>query len=167
MDFINLLTSRHNEWVRMACSLGAGDFKEDIVQEMYIRLIKYIDDPKRIMLKDEINTFYVYRTISNMVFDLKREQRKTLIEDVSREELERIPDVTYNDAYDDEIEIILSEIKTWNFYEQKLFKVYYDHNYSIRKISKETTICTSSIFNSLKNGKKRIKKALEEKRPSS
>ena len=59
----------------MAHSFGAGDYAEDIVQEMYIRLNKYVEDPERIMYKDEPNKLFVWVTLRNMVrnFQNKKE----------------------------------------------------------------------------------------------
>ena len=40
------LTQRHKDWIRIAKSFGAGDYSEDLVQEMYIRVLKYIRNGK-------------------------------------------------------------------------------------------------------------------------
>ena len=36
MTVLDLLAANHNEWLKMAHKFGAGDYAEDIVQEMYI-----------------------------------------------------------------------------------------------------------------------------------
>ena len=52
----------------MAKSFGVtDDDANELVQEMYLRLHKYVDDPERIMYNDdEVNTFYVYVTLRNI-----------------------------------------------------------------------------------------------------
>ena len=40
---------------------------EDFVQEMYLRLNKYVKNPDKIMYNEtEVNKFYVYITIKNL-----------------------------------------------------------------------------------------------------
>jgi len=54
----------HQDWVRMATSLGAGDYAEDIVQESYIRLLKYASTDALIK-NGKVNKMYMWVTISN------------------------------------------------------------------------------------------------------
>jgi predicted DNA-binding protein YlxM (UPF0122 family) len=57
---------------------------------------------------------------------------------------------------------IQDEVDSWHWYDQKLFEVYKDTDLSIRDIAKETTISSSSIFNTLKNCKAKIREAVGE-----
>ena len=41
MDWLKQITKNHKEHVAIAKKLGAGSFAEDIVQEMYLRLINH------------------------------------------------------------------------------------------------------------------------------
>jgi predicted DNA-binding protein YlxM (UPF0122 family) len=65
-------------------------------------------------------------------------------------------------AYGALLELMDKEIATWHYYDQMLFEVYKNTDLSIRDISKETTISVSSIFNTLKNCKNKLKKSLNE-----
>ena len=59
----------------MAHSFGAGAYAEDVVQEMYLRLNKYVDDPERIMYNDEPNKLFVWVTLRNMVRNLQTKKQ--------------------------------------------------------------------------------------------
>jgi predicted DNA-binding protein YlxM (UPF0122 family) len=52
---------------------------------------------------------------------------------------------------------IWAEIDTWYWYDQKMLRIYLESNMSMRDISRETTISLRSIFNTIKNGKERIR----------
>ena len=52
------------------------------------------------------------------------------------------------------IDNIQKEVDGWDrWYDQKLFKVYYETDISMRKLAKESHISVTSIFNSCKNYK--------------
>ena len=55
-----------------------------------------------------------------------------------------------------------SVMDTWYWYDRKMFELYYRTDMSMRDISSETKITLSSIFNTLSNAKKEIRKKLEE-----
>jgi len=57
---------------------------------------------------------------------------------------------------------VSKELNNWEWYDKMLFEIYKNDNKSIRKISKETRISTKSIFQTLKNCKKRLKENLKE-----
>jgi predicted DNA-binding protein YlxM (UPF0122 family) len=57
---------------------------------------------------------------------------------------------------------IWTEVKTWNWYDEKLMTIYIKQEMSMRELSDETKISLSSIFNTLKNGKQRIKTNCKE-----
>ena len=59
-------------------------------------------------------------------------------------------------------ELMKYEIDKWHWYDRQLFNIYKDTELSIRDIAKETTISSSSIFNTIKNCKRKIKSVLEE-----
>ena len=54
-DLKKKLTNRHNDWINIVKSFGLKDYAEDLVQEMYIRVIKYIDQGKDIRYNGDIN----------------------------------------------------------------------------------------------------------------
>lgn len=149
----------------MVKSFGCpDDLVEDFVQEMYLRMHKYVATPEKILYGEEINTFYVYVTLRNMYTDYAKNKNKFKI--VSEGFVDR-PQVDYEA---EEYELILQdltqniwdEVEQWHWYDAKLFKIYMTTEMSMRDLSKETTISLRSIFNTLKNGKQRIKDNFQE-----
>lgn len=57
----------------MAMSFGCEvDQANELVQEMYIRLHRYVENPEKITYKnDQINTFYIYVTLRNLYLSKK------------------------------------------------------------------------------------------------
>jgi DNA-directed RNA polymerase specialized sigma24 family protein len=73
------LTNRHNDWIRIAKSFGADDYAEDLVQEMYIRTLKYIDNGKDLSYKNDINYLYIYQMLRHMAINLLLKKRKVSV----------------------------------------------------------------------------------------
>lgn len=164
---MELLSKYHKLWISMGLSMGVPQhLVEDIVQEMYLRLNKYVKNPKKIMYnKTDVNKFYVYITIKNLYNDYLKER--------NRHQIVRLDDieVTYEivepttegqlkaerekqKAEEKLIDMIQDEVSSWDrWYDQKLFKIYYETDISMRKLSKDTNISVTSIFNSCKNYK--------------
>ena len=61
------------------------------------------------------------------------------------------------EAFTSLIKKIDSEVETWHWYDQMLFNLYRESGKSIRKLSEETRISTSSIFQTLKYCKNEIR----------
>lgn len=158
MNVLELLSTRHKDWCRMVQSFGCpSHIVEDIVQEMYLRMHKYISEPEKIMYKNEVNTLFIYISLKNMYADYAKNRFRFQTTDC-------IPEISEEDNLDEQenamhtlVESIWAEVKTWNWYDQKLMTIYIKQEMSMRKLSDETKISLSSIFNTLKNGKQRIK----------
>jgi RNA polymerase sigma factor (sigma-70 family) len=138
---------------------------EDIVQEMYIRLHKYVDDPEKIMYNGEVNTYFVYITLRNMYSTIKKMQSKVSFVDIDRMEDEiAYEETNYKEleSFDELIDSIWENVEDWHWYDKKLFEIYHNSPMSIRSIAEETKISARSIFNTLKNGREKIKDTCEE-----
>ena len=60
---LEILTKKNSEWMSMAMSICRDkNIAKDLVQDMYLRLNRYIDNPEKIMKNDEVNSFFVYIT---------------------------------------------------------------------------------------------------------
>lgn len=145
----------------MAKSLGCGDFSEDIVQEMYLRIHKYVDTPSRIMFNDDINKSFIYITIRNLVYDLNKAQSKSkelIVRGMDIQKLE-IQDDEFDDTIDRLNEVVKADMCNWHPYDKILFNYVYQEGVSMRKLARETDISLRSIFNTIKNAKESIKEA--------
>jgi DNA-directed RNA polymerase specialized sigma24 family protein len=149
----------HKEWIAMVKSLGGGQYSEDVVQDMYIK----IKDKNYLNNKKEINKFYVYLTLKSILLDKFRKESKINYEDINyhSEKLIYDNDINEKEAYNNFIDKVDNKIKDWYWYDRELFEIYRQSGKSIRKIAKESKISWVSIFNTLKNCKTEIKKELE------
>lgn len=176
------LSKRNKEWKKVAFSICKDyDMANEMVQIMYFRMMKYFDEPSRIMVDGEINKIYIYVTLRNIFYKLKND-RKKVIEyefkefdtfDGSFDTTKYSTALTY--SFEDQIDMnkmeaanekimsmIEKEIKTWHWYDEKLFRLYYYTDKSMRDIARETSISLTSIFNSCKNYKQIISEKFGE-----
>ena len=163
-------TERHKDWVQMASNLGAGHYAEDIVQEMYIKLSQ-IKNPERLIDKknpNQIVGFYVYTIIRSLIVDLQRIQKRTQM--VSIESIRALKasdvDIEFEAEFTKKLEAVEQAKDQMNWYDLKLFELYHNEGLSIRKLSKETRISASSIFNTLRNAKSEIHEAYDKAKKS-
>ena len=163
MEWLSKVAKQHKEWVKIVNSFGEYFFAEDIVQETYIMLFKWSSEEK--LIKDgQINKGYMYFALKNTF--LQHINKKNKITFVSIEDwkqnLVEENNTDENEAYNDLLNNIDSECETWHWYDKKLFELYKNTNKSLRQISSETNISVTSIFNTIKTCKKRIKNNIGE-----
>ena len=168
---IKILGDKHQDWFYMAKSFGVSDEDaNELVQQMYIRICGYVKDVSKIMYnEEEVNTYYVYVTLRNLYLsNLHKAGNKTIyIDDWSKDINEMYSaSRSVNDEkehFDRVIDKIESIVDKWYWYDKKVFNIHFYDKMSMRKIARETKISLSSIFNTLSNGKKKIKEgAIQE-----
>jgi DNA-directed RNA polymerase specialized sigma24 family protein len=155
---LDLLAQRHSEWLRMVASFGADrDTCHDVVQDMYLRMHRYVENPERIMYGEgEVNTYFVFVVLRNLYISSKKTMLFESIDDVDINGSLEDPDTEKEEVFNNMINAIWEEVESWHWYDTKLFKVYHNSNMTIKKISEETKISERSIWNTLDNGRKRI-----------
>lgn len=173
------LGRKHELWVAMALNMGVPpSLAEDLIQEMYLRLNKYVKDESKIYYKDTgaINRFYIWTTIRNMwvsAIAYKSKNSTIYLEDLSDYSSDSIQvnsQVTYDakeieaiEAHDRLFDKVMECVDNWDYwYDQKLFGLYYMSDMSMRDIANKTNISLTSIFNSCKNYKIKINNKLLE-----
>jgi predicted DNA-binding protein YlxM (UPF0122 family) len=67
------------------------------------------------------------------------------------------PEVEKHEAYERLDARIKQEILNWHWYDTKLFTLYLKEDMSMRDIASETNISLTSIYNTLKNCKERLR----------
>lgn len=155
---IQYAIKRHQDWLSMARKLGADDYCEDVVQEMYLKLLELKNLDIIMYNETELNGFYIYVIIKNLVFDLNKAKSKYQM--VSIDEVLNIQQdenlIEYEHSFIQKIETLKNETEKWYWYDKMLFNIYHSTGMSIRKLSQETNISASSIFNTLKVCKQKI-----------
>lgn len=163
MKWLNIVAKHHKEYVRIVQGFGEHFYAEDIVQESYLRMLKYCK-PEAIITKGSVNKSYVYFVLRNMYLDFEKHKAKH-----PKVSLEEIGQLTYDDtqlqkheAYEEILHLINNEVQSWHWYDQMLFDLYKRTGKSIRDLSAETKISTKSIFQTLKHCKDRLKENVGE-----
>tara|TARA_R110000822_G_scaffold59111_3_gene147703 strand:+ start:2591 stop:3079 length:489 start_codon:yes stop_codon:yes gene_type:complete len=152
----------------MAKSFGTQTHEaEDLVQEMYLRMYKYVETPEKIMYNEtELNTYFVFVVLRNLFFSSKKSLSSLMslhIEELNDldGEIENV-NYEYEEAHKNLINDLWDEVETWHWYDTKLFKLYHNTDMTIKKLSQETKISERSIWNTLDNGRKKIKQKQEK-----
>ena len=162
----DILTSKHNKWISYCRSWGCNpDTSEDLVQEMYLKLLVLIQNGIDISYKDDINDFYIYKVLRSMFLDLCRKEKRTqvvdltddyikhLIEEKTKVELE--DEKIFEEAFD-KVNQALNEM---HWYDKKVFELVQDTN-NISALSRETNIEYRSLYNTYQKVKRKIKEKL-------
>jgi RNA polymerase sigma factor (sigma-70 family) len=175
MDWLIEVQKHHQQWITIVKTFGAGEFSEDIVQDVYIRLAER-SSKEKVLPKGKLNSGYVFFALRNTYIDWYRKQRgctdKNRFNFVHFEDYEKANNLYIMWLKDENnfenvkikenkhaiiLDKINEEINTWHWYDQMLFKEYVTTGKSIITLAKESNISRSSIFQTLKNCKQRIK----------
>jgi DNA-directed RNA polymerase specialized sigma24 family protein len=157
------VAQHHDEWVKVIHTFGEYDYAEDIVQESYIALYKYADADKLLDAQGEVRKGYMYFTLRSLFYQYYNKKKKVnKVNFDDQWELFDDSNIEEHKAYNDICLLIDEEIKNWDWYDRKLFKLYRDSDMSMRDIAKETNISLISIFNSIKNYKIILKEKFEK-----
>ena len=169
-DLLKLLGDQHNFWVGTVYSFGGkGEYaipKQDaeaIVSDMYLKLNKYVGTPDRILHSDgTLNKTFVYVTLRNLFINYVNKDTKAQNILLNNTDLLQ---GHLDDEFDMDMAIqrksledkILDEINSWHIYDARLFKLVFYEGHSMRFLSRETTISLSSIFNTIKSCKIKLR----------
>lgn len=155
-EWLYIVAKHHKEHVKLVKSWGGGDYSEDLVQEMYLRLHRYTT-PEKIIKDGEVNLGFIWFTLRNMYLTLLKEQKKQ-----SKVNLDDISDLISEDAdivgllLMDKITIdIEKELKDWEkdpvlWYTSKIFTTYINSGDSLRVFGDKVDIHYKSIFDTVK-----------------
>ena len=145
MNGIDHLVKRHRHWINIVRKFGELTYAEDIVQEAYIKILE---------MDKNINEAYFYYTIRSLTMNL---HSKKIIKVEFTKEIEYL--ITEYDSEDLIIESTkpyFDYISTWDYYDQMLFSVYLKKGISMRKMSRESGISFTSIYNTIRNCKNKL-----------
>jgi len=161
-DWLKYIAKHHKEWVNIVRSWGEVEYCEDIVQEMYIKLLKYTTKEK-IVKNGNVNKSYVWFTLRSIFLSAIKERNK--IDKVrigDGVEIEYVCELEESIAYSRMLGKIDKELDSWSWYDKHLFKLYSSSDDSIRDIAERSHISITSIFHTLKHCKQRIKDNVSE-----
>ena len=162
MNWIEQVSKHHKEYVKTIESFGEYFYAEDLVQEMYIRLLVK-NKESQVIINGQVNRYYIFLTLRSLFIDFYRQKSKVIKVDISEVlSIQQIDELEENEAFNNLMKKIDKETFTWHYYDKLLFDLYKNTDKSMRAISKETNISLRSIFCTLKHCKERIKKNIGE-----
>jgi len=152
-----LIAAKHKNWIEIVHSFGCPkEISEDIVQEMYIKIHKKLKNGLDKMYNNEINYYYIFKTLRSLFYDLKRKEKNVTvinIEDVNIDMLDT--DVDYIKAY----KKITDELDKMFWYDRKVFEII-NSGESIAEFSRKSYIQYYSLYNTYNKVKDKLKKLL-------
>jgi DNA-directed RNA polymerase specialized sigma24 family protein len=161
MNALSILSKHHKEWLNIVRLFGDNEFAEDIVQDVYLKVHQY-NYYEKILIDGEPNRALMWILLRNTTYKANKTASNDLsidnVCDLSVEELE-LPKHESLELIYDRVEY---EISRWDWYDQKLWKIYRDERKPMRQISDETGISLKSIFLTIKSCKERIRQSVGE-----
>ena len=152
-------------WTRICLNFGATrEETEDIIQDMYLKLLTDVDMSRIKYGEDSVNRYYIYKMLKSLFINLKRDKLLNNSYQLN-EELGIANSDDYNYAKDQALEDIIKDIKiqlsTRRRSLQRLFELYYriplnsnkvyqGENLSYRDIARQSGISLSTVFNDMK-----------------
>ena len=158
MEVLKKLYEKHKTWCKIVESFGCNpETAEDIVQDMYIKIHKLVEKGTDITYGDDINHFYIFRTLTSIFLDYKRKDSKTstIGLDELADQIEQEDEVDYDEPYNK----VLEAMTELYWYDRKVYEII-ENGESISELSRKTNISYYSLYNTYKKVKKYLKDKL-------
>jgi DNA-directed RNA polymerase specialized sigma24 family protein len=156
MEILKKLFERHKDWCDIVKSFGCNpETAEDIVQSMYEKIGRLINEGKDITYGDDVNHFYIFRTLTTLFLDYKRRERRIGDFDFEEYDVEADEDVEFEKEY----QKVLDELEQLYWYDKKVYEIV-EGGESISELSRKTNISYYSLYNTYKKVKKYLKDKL-------
>tara|TARA_R110000823_G_C15654395_1_gene471318 strand:+ start:135 stop:641 length:507 start_codon:yes stop_codon:yes gene_type:complete len=161
-----LIAKKHKTWVDIVCTFGCTRVvAEDITQEMYIKIFLQLQKGTLdIMYNDEINYYYIFKTLKSLFIDLKRKSKNiTMVSIDDPIKLHIVTDlnldvenqVNFNEAN----ERVKKELSQMYWYDRKVFEII-NGGESIADFSRKSKIKYYALYFTYKKVKDKLKKLL-------
>jgi len=157
-----LVAKKHDTWVDIVSTFGCTRrVAEDITQEMYIKIQLQVEKGLDLTYEDDINYYYIFKTLKTLFFDLKRKHKGITMVDLD-EYIEEFGDTNYahNDVnYEEAYKTIEKELSEMHWWNRKVFEIA-NGGESIAELSRQSKISYSILYNTYRNVKIKLKKLL-------
>mgnify|MGYP000577812259 FL=1 len=157
-----LVAKKHNTWVDIVSTFGCTrTIAEDITQEMYIKIQIQVEKGLDITYEDDINYYYIFKTLKSLFLDLKRKQKGIIMVNINDDYVKNLSkaiateDVNFDSAYED-VEEELSKMYWWN---RKVFEIV-NEGESIAEFSRKSKISYTILYNAYRKVKKKLTKLI-------
>ncbi len=154
-ETIKKLYAKHNTWVDIVSSFGCNRVTaEDLVSEMYIKMQIKLEKGLDISYEDEVNYYYVFKTLRTLFLDLKRKEKNIKYQEIDDSEF-----VSHDANYDSTYTDIQDELDKQYWYDKKIFEII-NEGMSIASLSRKTGIRYYSLYNTYTKVKEKLKRLL-------
>jgi hypothetical protein len=120
--------------------------------DMYLRIGRLVNEGKDISYGDDINHFYVFRTLTTIFLDYKRREKKIGDFDFDEYDVEDEVEVEYQKKY----EKLMDELDKLYWYDKNVYEII-EGGVSIKALSRKTNISYYSLYNTYKKVKNYLK----------
>lgn len=153
---LNLIAEKNDTWIDIVKSFGCSkETAEDLVQEMYIKIYKYLEKGgNSIMYNDEINYYFIFKTLNSVFIDLKRKGKNIKMVEIDNLEINDI-DINYEENY----KRITDALSKMYWYDRKVFEII-NGGESIADFSRNSNIKYYSLYWTYNKVKEKLKKLL-------
>ena len=144
--------------MRIARSFGLDEDAEDLVQEMYLKIHDWKGKYDKTLMynETEVNHYFVFKVLRSLFLDkVKRKTYEYRFTETTTEPTTH--SVSYE--YQEQLEVLKDEIKSWHLYDRKIYELIFQEDYSMLELSKQTGIDYYSIYRT----KNKIERLLNEK----
>ena len=165
---LEIINTKFDQWVRTATTLTSKpDISEDLVQETYLRLYNLNKLDKVVRDDKTMNTRYFYLTLRSVCENWRKAniKKRDVVMNFTEDEVEGIyeEDDASNEAMGcmiDKMNYIIDNELEW--FDRQLYKLYTSSGLSMEKLSKETGIAKTTIYNTVRNVKNLIREHIGE-----
>ena len=150
------IVKKHKIWIDIVCTFGCNrDTAADIVQEMYLKINKNIENGLNIDYEDDYNYFYIFKTLKSMFLDLKRKEARVTV--LNLDDIPSYANNNYDVNYQESYNKVQNELKKMYWYDRKVYQLL-DGNQSVAQLSRRTKIPYHSLYNTYKKVLNKLKK---------
>jgi len=154
-DKMILIAKKHKTWIDIVMTFGCNKrTAEDLTQEMYIKIQLKLENGLDIMYNDEINYYYIFKTLRTLFLDLKRKGKNIKVISIDHVHLTD-SDINFEESY----EKVKDALSKMYWYDRKVFEII-NEGESIAEFSRKSYIQYYSLYNTYKKVKNKLKKLL-------
>ena len=162
-EFLKLAYEKHKDWISIVNSFGCNPaFSEDIVQEVYIKLDRLLDNGLDATYGDEVNYYYVYKQLRGTYVNFIKQKDKINMQYI--EEI-GVPEKELEEAEDEKYDVLQlmknldQELEQLYWYDKKVFEIIMGGK-KIAELSRDTDIGYYSLYNTFRKTIKHLKHKL-------
>ena len=156
MGILEKLFEKHKDWCDIVKSFGCNkETAEDIVGDMYLRIGKLVNEGKNISYGDDVNHFYIFRTLTTIFLDMKKREKRIGDFDFENYDIEDEVEVEYQRKY----EKLMDELNKLYWYDKEVYRII-EGGMRISDLSNNTGIAYYSLYNTYKKVKNYLKSKL-------